>query len=65
MRSCGSDDFGIFGGAARLLLLFVGFEPAPGAPRVPLHHPEFLPASASVRTVARALAAAYAAAATG
>jgi amidohydrolase len=64
MRSCGSDDFGFFGSTARLLLLFVGFEPAPGAPRVSLHHPEFLPASATVRTVARALAAAYVAAAT-
>ena len=63
MRSCGSDDFGIFGAAARLLLLFVGFEPAPGAPRVPLHHPRFLPATATVGPVARALAAAYAAAA--
>ena len=65
MRSCGSDDFGFFGATARLLLLFVGFEPAPGAPRVPLHHAEFLPASATVRPVARALAAAYVAAATG
>jgi amidohydrolase len=64
MRSCGSDDFGIFGAAARLLLLFVGFEPAPGAPRVPLHHPRFLPAAGTVAPVARALAAAYAAAAT-
>jgi amidohydrolase len=63
MRSCGSDDFGIFGAAARLLLLFVGFEPAPGVPRVPLHHPRFLPATATVGPVARALAAAYAAAA--
>jgi amidohydrolase len=65
MRSCGSDDFGFFGAGARLLLLFVGFETAPGAPRVPLHHPEFLPARGTVATVARALACAYVAAAAG
>jgi amidohydrolase len=59
MRSCGSDDFGFFGASARLLLLFAGFEPAPGSPRVPLHHPEFLPARGTVATVARALACAY------
>lgn len=63
MRSCGSDDFGFFGSAARLLLLFVGFDPAPGVPRVPLHHPEFLPGAAAVGAVARAQAAAYVAAA--
>jgi amidohydrolase len=63
MRSCGSDDFGFFGEHARLLLLFTGFETAPGTPRVPLHHPRFLPARGSVATVARALACAYVAAA--
>jgi amidohydrolase len=62
MRSCGSDDFGFFGESSRLLLLFAGFETAR---RVPLHHPEFLPARGTVATVARALACAYVAAATG
>jgi amidohydrolase len=62
MRSCGSDDFGFFGASSRLLLLFAGFETAPGAPRVPLHHPQFLPARGTVATVARAMACAYVAA---
>jgi amidohydrolase len=61
MRSCGSDDFGFFGASSRLLLLFAGFETAR---RVPLHHPEFLPARGTVGTVARAMACAYLAAAT-
>lgn len=65
LRSCGSDDFGFYGEAARLLLLFVGVDPAPGAARVPLHHPEFLPAVEAVEHVARAQAAAYVAAAGG
>jgi amidohydrolase len=56
MRSCGSDDFGFFGASAHLLLLFAGFETER---RVPLHHPEFLPARGTVATVARALACAY------
>jgi amidohydrolase len=60
MRSCGSDDFGFFGASCRLLLLFAGFDTAR---RVPLHHPEFLPARGTVATVARALACAYVAAA--
>jgi amidohydrolase len=59
MRSCGSDDFGFFGARSRLLLLFAGFDTAPGAQRVPLHHPRFLPARGTVATVARALACAY------
>jgi amidohydrolase len=60
MRSCGSDDFGFFGAGSRLLLLFAGFETSR---RVPLHHPEFLPARGTVATVARAMACAYVAAA--
>ncbi len=64
-RSCGADDFGFFGDRSRLLLLFVGLRDAPGMPRVPLHHPEFLPPSAAVGAVARALAAAYVGAAIG
>jgi amidohydrolase len=60
MRSCGSDDFGFFGASSRLLLLFAGFETGR---RVPLHHPEFLPARGTVATVARAMACAYVAAA--
>jgi amidohydrolase len=63
LRSCGSDDFGFYGGAARLLLVFVGMDPAPGSPRVSLHHPEFLPASETLEAVARAQACAYVAAA--
>lgn len=63
-RSCGADDFGFFGARSRLLLLFVGVAGAPGMRRVPLHHSEFLPPSAAVGAVARALAAAYVAAAT-
>jgi len=62
-RSCGADDFGFFGAGARLLLLFLGVGGAPGAPHVPLHHPEFLPPPEAVAAVARAQAAAYAAAA--
>jgi amidohydrolase len=62
-RSCGADDFGFFGDRASLLLLFVGVRGAPGTPRVPLHHPEFLPPRAAVAAVARAQAAAYVAAA--
>jgi amidohydrolase len=61
-RSCGSDDFGFFGAAARLLLLFVGVAGALPAD-VPLHHPAFLPPSEAVAAVARAQAAAYVAAA--
>jgi amidohydrolase len=64
LRSCGSDDFGFYGEAARLLLLFVGMDPAPGLRRRSLHHPEFLPDPAAVEAVARAQAAAYVAAAT-
>jgi amidohydrolase len=63
-RSCGADDFGFFGARSRLLLLFVGVRDAPGTRRVPLHHSAFLPPSAAVGTVARALAAAYVSAAT-
>lgn len=62
MRSCGSDDFGFFGERARLLLLFAGYDTAR---RVPLHHPEFLPARGAVATVARAFACAYASVAGG
>jgi amidohydrolase len=64
LRSCGSDDFGFYGAAARLLLVFVGMDPAPGARRVGLHHPEFLPAHETLEAVARAQACAYVAAAT-
>jgi amidohydrolase len=63
LRSCGSDDFGFYGEAARLLLLFVGAPPPPGGTRVPLHHPRFLPGPEVVGQVAVAQAAAYVAAA--
>jgi amidohydrolase len=59
LRSCGSDDFGFFGAASRLLLVFVGLAGAPGFEQVPLHHPRFLPPNEAVGAIARAQAAAY------
>ena len=59
MRSCGSDDFGFYGGLAPTLMVFVGV----GSPDNPLHSPRFLPPAESVEAVARAQAAAFAAAA--
>ena len=59
MRSCGSDDFGFYGGLAPTLMVFVGV----GSPDTPLHSPRFLPPAESVKAVARAQAAAFAAAA--
>lgn len=59
MRSCGSDDFGFYGGLARTLMVFVGV----GSPDAPLHSPCFLPPAESVRAVARAQAVAFVAAA--
>ncbi|MEP6812684.1 MAG: amidohydrolase [Actinomycetota bacterium] len=64
LRSCGSDDFGFFGAASRLLLVFVGLAGAPGFAQAPLHHPGFLPPNEAVGAVARAQAAAYVGAAT-
>jgi len=63
MRSCGSDDFGFYGRLAPSLMAFVGLEGVPGAPRAPLHHPQFLPPEEAVRVVARTQAVAFAAAA--
>ena len=63
LRSCGSDDFGFYGGVAPTLMLFVGLKGAPGTPDVPLHHPRFLPPAGAVGAVARAQAVAFAAAA--
>jgi amidohydrolase len=60
-RSCGSDDFGFYGGLAPALMVFVGLDCAPGTERLPLHHPRFLPPPEAVRAVARAQALAFAA----
>src|SRR3712207_7937075 len=43
MKSCGSDDFGVYGRLSPTLMLFVGLEGGPGASNLPLHHPRFLP----------------------
>ena len=64
MKSCGSDDFGFYGPVAPTLMLFVGLKNGPGALKVPLHHPRFLPSGEAVGAVARAQALAFAAAAT-
>jgi len=63
MRSCGSDDFGFYGLTSPTLMLFVGIEGARDTPKVPLHHPRFLPPAEAVGAVARAQAVAFAAAA--
>ena len=63
MRSCGSDDFGFYGGVSPALMLFVGLGGAPGTTSAPLHHPRFLPPNEAVGAVARAQALAFAAAA--
>ena len=62
MRSCGSDDFGFYGGVAPALMMIVGLEGGPGGGDVPLHHPRFLPPAEAVGAVARAQAVAFAAA---
>ena len=62
MRSCGSDDFGFYGGLAPTLMVFVGLDGAPNTGRFPLHHPRFLPPPEAVDAVARAQAVALAAA---
>jgi len=61
-RSCGSDDFGFYGGLAPTLMVFVGLDGAPGTEHLPLHHPRFLPPPEAVRAVARAQAVALVAA---
>lgn len=63
MRSCGSDDFGFYGGVSPTLMMFVGVKGGPNTAHVPLHHPEFLPPNEAVRLVARAQAVVFAAAA--
>jgi amidohydrolase len=63
MRSCGSDDFGFYGGVAPSLMMFIGLKDAPGMEPVPLHHPRFLPPAEAVGAVAYAQAAAFAGAA--
>ena len=60
MRSCGSDDFGFYGLLAPTLMVFVGLNDAPGAERLSLHHPRFLPPPEAVSAVARAQAVAVA-----
>ena len=62
MRSCGSDDFGFYGGVAPSLMAFVGLRGAPDAPQAPLHHPRFLPPEEAVVVVARTQMVAYLAA---
>ena len=62
-RSCGSDDFAFFGQLAPTAMAFAGLAGAPGFAGQPLHHPEFLPPDEAVRTVARAQAVLYLAAA--
>jgi amidohydrolase len=64
LRSCGSDDFGFYGRTSPTLMLFVGIKDAPSTPKVPLHHPRFLPPKEAVSAVARAQAVAFTAAAT-
>ena len=59
MRSCGSDDFGFYGGLAPTLMVFVGLDGAPDTEHLPLHHPRFLPPPETVRAVARAQAVAF------
>lgn len=65
MRSCGSDDFGFYGGlpGTPALMAFVGLAGAPGGTPAPLHHPRFLPPPEAVGAVARTLAVLYASAA--
>ena len=63
MRSCGSDDFGFYGRLAPTLMLFVGLGGSPSTPKVPLHHPRFLPPDEAVGAVARAQTVAFVAAA--
>ena len=62
--SCGSDDFGFYGRLAPTLMMFVGLAGAPDIERLSLHRPRFLPPPEAVRTVARAQAVAFVAAAT-
>lgn len=62
MRSCGSDDFGFYGGVAPTLMMFVGIRGGPNAADVPLHHPRFLPPNEAVGLVARTQAVGFAAA---
>jgi amidohydrolase len=62
-RSCGSDDFALFGALAPLAMGFVGLDGAEGFERRPLHHPELLPPDSAVGAVARAQAVLFLAAA--
>jgi amidohydrolase len=64
MRSCGSDDFGLYGQVAPALTMFVGLKDGPDTQDLPLHHPRFLPPNEAVGAVARAQAVALTAAAT-
>ena len=57
MRSCGSDDFGFYGGAAPTPMVFVGLKDGPGKGDLPLH-PRFLPPNGAVGAVARVQAVA-------
>jgi amidohydrolase len=69
-RSCGADDFSHYSRIAPILMMFVGVrqdpavqvkESATSAARfeVGLHHPNFLPAEESIRSLALALASGY------
>ncbi len=61
-RSCGSDDFAVFGARAPIAMAFVGLDGAPGFTRRPLHHPELLVGDEAVAAVARVQAVLYLAA---
>lgn len=61
MRSCGADDFSFFSERLPSAMCFVGVETRGGDPDAHLHSPHFLPPDSSVVTVAKAMAAAYAA----
>jgi amidohydrolase len=69
-RSCGADDFSHYSQLAPIMMMFVGVRQDPAMrPRqaatsgaryeVGLHHPTFLPADESIRTLALSLAAGY------
>jgi amidohydrolase len=69
-RSCGADDFSHYSRIAPILMMFVGVRQDPAVPfeqagtsgarfGVGLHHPSFLPAEESLRSVALALACGY------
>jgi amidohydrolase len=62
MRSCGSDDFAFYRQVAPSLMMFLGVRDGGRVPPA-LHHPAFLPREDTVESAARAMLAAFAAAA--